>query len=166
VSAAAEVLADQGLDAPLQVIAERASVSRDTLFRSFPNRTGLALAVLTQDVGDLADRTKSWAREADVFLWFLEKLADLCVRNAGLADALRSAAPESLAALRRTVVEAGGRALRDAQIDGRVREDVDADDILVIANLLSAGLSGDLVERRAVSLQTREIVLRGLRARQ
>jgi AcrR family transcriptional regulator len=166
VNAAAEVLAEQGLDAPFRVIAERASVSRNTLFRSFPNRTGLALAVLTQEVEDLADRTNSWAGEDDVFFRFLQELADLCVRHAGLADALRSAVPEALAPLRDTLVEVGAWALQDAQIEGRVREDVNADDILMIANLLSAGLSGDLAERRVVSLRTREIVLSGLRARQ
>jgi AcrR family transcriptional regulator len=163
--AAAEVLSEHGLDAPLELIAERAGVGRDTLSRDFPDRVDLAVAVLAQEVDDLADRTRSWAGEADVFLWFLDALADLCVRNAAVLEALRSAAPQALAPLRRTLVEAGGRALRDAQMAGLVRADLKAGDILAIATLLGAGLSGDLAERQTVSLRTREIILGGLKAR-
>jgi AcrR family transcriptional regulator len=163
--AAAEVLAEHGLDAPLELIAERAGVGRDTLYRDFPDPIALAVAVLAQDVDDLSDRAKWWAGEADVFLWFLEELADLYVRNASVADALRSVAPEALEPLRRTIVEAGGRALHDAQMAGVVRADLKPGDILTIATQLSAGLSGDFAERQAASLRTREVILSGLRAR-
>src|SRR5882762_2746314 len=80
VSAAADVLAEHGPDAPFELIAQRAGVGRDTLDRHFPNRAVLTEAVLTQYVEDLADRTRSWAGEADVFLWFVEQLADFFVR--------------------------------------------------------------------------------------
>ena len=163
--AAAEVLSEHGLDAPLELIAERAGVGRDTLTRDFPDRLALAVAVIAQEVDDLAERTRSWAGEADVFLWLLEQLADLCVRNAAVLDALRSAAPRALAPLRCTILEAGGRALRDAQDAGLVRADLKASDILAIATLLGAGLSGDLAERQTVSLRTREIILGGLKTR-
>ena len=164
VSAAADVLAEHGPDAPFELIAERAGIERDTLDRHFPSRVVLTQAVLTQYVEDLADRTRSWAGEADVFLWFVEQLADLFVRTAGLPEALRVTAPETLESLRHTIIEVGGRALRDAQMEGLVRADVTADDIMMITTLLGAGLSGGLAERRAVSLRTREIVLSGLKA--
>jgi AcrR family transcriptional regulator len=164
VSAAADVLAEHGPDAPFELIAERAGVGRDTLDRHFPNRVVLTEAVLTQYVEDLADRTRSWAGEADVFLWFVEQLADFFVRTEGLPDALQATAPETLESLRRTIIEVGGRALRDAQVEGLVRADVTPDDIMMIATLLRAGLRGDLAERRALSLRTRAIVLSGLKA--
>ncbi len=163
--AVAGVLAEHGLDTPLELIARRAGVEPDTLRRSFPNRIDLAVAALRQEVEDLADRTRSWGGEADVFLWFLEQLADLCVRHAEVSAALLSAAPWTLAPLRRTIVEAAGRALRDSQAEGLVRGDLTADDVLTIATLLGAGLSGDLDSRRAISLRTRSIILDGLKAR-
>lgn len=126
------------------------------------DRIALAVTALTRDVNDLAGRTRSWAGQADVFIWFLEQLADLCLRNASALDALRSAAPELMAPLGRTIVEAGGRALRDAQDAGLVRADLEAKDILTIATLFGAGLSDDLAERRAVGLR---IILSGLKAR-
>jgi hypothetical protein len=125
----------------------------------------LSAAALAQDVEELAGRTRSWSGEADVFLWFLEQLADLCVRHAEVSAELRIAAPCALARLRGMIVEAGGRALRDAQAQGLVRRDLRADDILTIARLLGAGLDGDLASRQAVSLRTRSIILDGLKSR-
>jgi hypothetical protein len=125
----------------------------------------LAVAAVVQDVEDLSDRVRSWAGEADVFFWFLEEIADLCVRNASLSEGLRSAAPDTMAQLHRSIVDAGGRALHDAQIAGLVRGDLKAADISTIVTLLGAGLSGDLAERQAVSLRTRKIIVAGLRPR-
>ncbi len=130
----------------------------------FPDSTALALAVVTQDLEDIADRAEAWAGEPDVFLWFLDEIADLCVRTASVSSALRDAAPEAVAPLRRMIADAGKRPLRDAQEAGLVRSDLSADEIPVIASLLSAGLNGDLAARQAVSLRTREIVFSGLRA--
>jgi len=125
----------------------------------------LSAAAFARDLEDLADRARSWGGEADVFLWFLDQLADLCVRHAEVSAELRTTAPCALARLRGTIVEAGGRALRDAQAQGLVRNDLRADDILTIARLLGAGLDGDLASRRAVSLRTRSIILDGLKSR-
>jgi hypothetical protein len=125
----------------------------------------LSTAAITRDVEDLAGRARSWGGEADVFFWFLDQLADLCVRHADVAAELRATAPGALAPLQRLIVEAGGRALCDAQAEGLVRRDLRPDDMLTIVRLLSAGLDGDLASRRAVSLRTRSIVRDGLRAR-
>jgi hypothetical protein len=124
-----------------------------------------AAAPLARDVEDLARRARSWGGEADVFLWFVDQLADLSVRHAEVSAGLRTTGPRALAPLNRMIVDAGSRALRDAQAAGLVRGDLRADDILTIARLLSAGLDGDLASRRAVSLRTRSIILDGLKAR-
>jgi len=164
-TAAAHVLAEQGLDAPLEAIAERAGVGRATLYRNFPDRLQLALAVLTQEVDDLAARTLALGPGPDAFFGFLEDLAEVVVRNASFSVALRSSAPEMLAPVRRTMVEAGAGPLRQAQAAGRVRPDLAPADLLLIANLLGAGLSGDTVDRRAVAARARSLVLDGLRTR-
>jgi AcrR family transcriptional regulator len=162
--AVAEVFAEHGVDAPLELIAERAGVEQGLLRRAFPDRAALAAAVLAQNVTDLASRVRSWAGEPDVFLWFLEQLADLGVRDAEVLDLLRSAAPQTLAPLRRTIVQAGSRALHDAQEAGLVRADLKSGDISAIVALLGVGLGGDFAECKSVNSQTREIILNGLRA--
>ncbi|KAK0338639.1 hypothetical protein LTR94_037771, partial [Friedmanniomyces endolithicus] len=81
--AAREVLSEHGLDAPLELIAERAGVGRGTLYRHFADRTELALAVLIDGVDDLDARTRARGDDPQVFFWFVEELADLVMRNAG-----------------------------------------------------------------------------------
>lgn len=48
VAAAAEVFREHGATAPLGLVAERAGVGRATLYRHFPDRRSLAVAVLDQ----------------------------------------------------------------------------------------------------------------------
>lgn len=162
--AASGPLFEPGLGRPREHIVHPGARG-ETAFRSRPDRAALSVAALTADVTALADRARSWSGEPDVFLWFMEQLADLGARKAAVFEALRSAAPQAIAPLRRTLVEAGGRALRDAQGAGLVRADLEPGDILTVAGLLGASLDDDLVERRPVSLRTREIILGGLRAR-
>lgn len=137
----------------------------ETTSRDHPDRVALSVAALTADVNALADRARSWAGEPDVFLWFMEQLADLGVQKAAVFEALRSAAPQAVAPLRGALVAAGGRALRDAQDAGRVRADLEPGDIPTIAGLLGAGLGEDLAGRHAVNARTRDVILGGLRTR-
>ena len=165
--AARAVFADQGLDAPLDLIAERAGVGRGTLYRHFSDRTELALAVLEADVADLGRRTAEQGDDPQAFFWFLDRLAEDMVRNAGLAGVVRNVrSPDALTPLRQSLMEAGAAPLKRAQAAGLVREDLRPMDIRLIATLLGAGFQGaDEAERQAVSLRTRALVLDGLKPR-
>lgn len=165
--AARTVFASQGLDAPLDLIAERAGVGRGTLYRHFSDRTELALAVLEADVADLGRRTAEQGDDPQAFFWFLDRLAEDMVRNAGLAGVVRNVrSPDALTPLRQSLMEAGAAPLKRAQAAGLVREDLRPMDIRLIATLLGAGFQGaDEAERQAVSLRTRALVLDGLRPR-
>jgi AcrR family transcriptional regulator len=165
--AARVVLSEQGLDAPLDLIAEKAGVGRGTLYRHFADRTELALAVLEADVADLGRRTDEQGDDPAVFFWFLDRLAEDMIRNAGLAGLVRNVrSPDALTPLRQSLMEAGAASLRRAQAAGLVREDLRPMDIRLIATLLGAGFQGaDAAEREAVSLRTRDIILDGLKPR-
>lgn len=165
--AARVVLSEQGLDAPLDLIAEKAGVGRGTLYRHFADRTELALAVLEADVADLGRRTAEQGDDPAVFFWFLDRLAEDMIRNAGLAGLVRNVrSPDALTPLRQSLMEAGAASLRRAQAAGLVREDLRPMDIRLIATLLGAGFQGaDAAEREAVSLRTRDIILDGLKPR-
>lgn len=161
------VFADQGLDAPLDLIAERAGVGRGTLYRHFSDRTELALAVLEADVADLGRRTAEQGDDPQAFFWFLDRLAEDMVRNAGLAGVVRNVrSPDALTPLRQSLMEAGAAPLKRAQAAGLVREDLQPMDIRLLATLLGAGFQGaDEAERQVVSQRTRAILLDGLRPR-
>ncbi len=165
--AARVVLSEQGLDAPLDLIAEKAGVGRGTRYRHFADRTELALAVLEADVADLGRRTDEQGDDPAVFFWFLDRLAEDMIRNAGLAGLVRNVrSPDALTPLRQSLMEAGAASLKRAQAAGLVREDLRPMDIRLIATLLGAGFQGaDAAEREAVSLRTRDIILDGLKPR-
>lgn len=166
-AAAAEVFAEEGLDAPLETVADRAGVGRATLYRNFPDRTALALAVLLAEVDQLGARTREQGDGPEVFFWFLDELAQVVIRNAAMAGVLRGVRSiDALTPLRRKMAEAGAEPLARAQAAGLVRDDIGPADIRILAALLGAGFHGaDEAERRAVSRRTRALVLDGLRAR-
>ena len=166
-AAARAVLSEQGLDAPLDLIAERAGVGRGTLYRHFADRTELALAVLEEEVEDLGRRTAQRGDDPDAFFWFLDQLAQHMIRNACLAGVVRNfRSPDALTPLRRRLMEAGAGPLARAQAAGLVREDLGPMDIRLIATLLGAGFqNADEAERRAVSERVRALLLDGLKAR-
>ena len=165
--AAAVEFAEKGFGVPLDAIAERAGVGRATLYRNFADRTQLALAVFTEQVDRLGQSVNQRAHTPGLFLWFIDALAELLLRNAGLSAALRDApAQEALEPLRQKLVRIGTAPLADAQAAGEVRADLVPEDIRVIATLLGAGarMAGKSGHETA-SRRTRDIVLNGLRSR-
>jgi AcrR family transcriptional regulator len=53
IDAAREVFAESGLGAPLSAIARRAGVGQGSLYRHFPDRIGLAVAVFDDNIAEL-----------------------------------------------------------------------------------------------------------------
>lgn len=165
-AAARQVFAEEGIDAPLDRIAERAGVGRATLYRNFPGRTEIALAVLLEDVADLGERFAA-PQGPDAFLDFLVALSDRLVRNTGLGGVVRAApSPDLLAPLRAALVEAAAPALKVSQAAGAVRSDLTTRDIRVLSAMLGAGLHNAAPrERNAIARRTLELVLDAVRGR-
>ncbi|MET0843308.1 MAG: helix-turn-helix domain-containing protein, partial [Mycetocola sp.] len=55
ISAARDVFAAEGLAAPLSAVARRAGVGQGSLYRHFPDRIALAVAVFEENIGDLEE---------------------------------------------------------------------------------------------------------------
>jgi AcrR family transcriptional regulator len=167
--AAAEVFAEQGLEAPLELVAERAGVGRATLYRNFADRVELALAVMTQSVEELAETTRARGAGPEVFFDFIEDLASLAARNAGFSAAVRARTPaDALASLRAGVIAAGADPLRRALAAGLVRPDFTPGDIGLIASLVIAGASmakPDGWDQAQVARRSLDLILEGLRPR-
>ena len=165
-NAAREVFAEDGIDAPLDRIAERAGVGRATLYRNFPGRTEIALAVLLDDVAELGVRF-SEPRSPEAFLDFIVALSERLVRNTALGGVVgASPTPDILTPLRRAMVVAALPALKVSQAAGVVRADLDAPDIRVLSAMLGAGLhNAEPRERTAIARRTLELVLDAVRAR-
>ncbi|OMI88291.1 TetR family transcriptional regulator [Streptomyces sp. M1013] len=133
--AAHEVFTEQGLDAPLDVIARRAGVGNATLYRHFPTRAALVDAVFrdsltgTMDAGERARKAPdAWAG----LTAYLEVVFRTLAADRGSNDLMTThlRGVESLEAVHghnRRTVDALLSRLRD---EGTVRSDVTTEDVL------------------------------------
>jgi AcrR family transcriptional regulator len=89
--AAAAVLGEQGLDAPLDEVARRAGVSIGTLYNHFADRAALVAAILPEQLSPLtpiAERAMADPDPWQGFVGFLEGLFALQARDRGINDAV------------------------------------------------------------------------------
>jgi AcrR family transcriptional regulator len=165
-AAARLVFAEEGIDAPLDRIAERAGVGRATLYRNFPGRAEIALAVLADEVAALGERFARPTRP-DAFLDFVAALSETLTRNTALGGVVRAApSPEILTPLRAALVKAATPALKVSQTAGVVRADLKPADIRIVSAMLGAALNNAVsAERNAIARRTLELVLDAVRAR-
>ncbi|MET8937520.1 helix-turn-helix domain-containing protein [Streptomyces rubiginosohelvolus] len=93
-AAAAEVFVTSGVDAPIREIAKRAGVGMGTIYRHFPTRADLVVAVYRHQVEACAEAGPALLAEEESPFTVLERWVDLfvdfLVTKHGLADALRS----------------------------------------------------------------------------
>lgn len=158
--AASEVFAESGVDAPVREIAERAGVGLGTVYRHFPQRSDLIVAVFQRNVDACADASPVLAKEYPplmaLSLW-MERYVDFIATKHGLCKALYSgdAAYKALPEYFNKRLRPALISLLDAAVKARaIRPGADPDDLLVaIASLCNAGYGRDQqYARRMVKL--------------
>ncbi len=96
VEAAATVFAVAGVDAPIKDIADQAGVGVGTVYRRFPKRSDLIVAVFRHEVETCAQAAASLAAQHAPFealsRW-IDRFLDLVITKRGMAAALQSGAP-------------------------------------------------------------------------
>lgn len=102
IEAAVQVFRDGGVDAPMKDIAEKAGVGVGTVYRRFPKRSDLIIAVFRHEVDACAAAAETIAADHASFealLRWIDRYIALIVTKRGLSAALHSDAPayESLA---------------------------------------------------------------------
>ncbi|MEH3055430.1 MAG: helix-turn-helix domain containing protein [Patulibacter minatonensis] len=171
VRAARELFAEQGVDAPMDEVARRAGVGAGTLYRHFPDRGALVLAVVQDDWQVVLD-AEVRALEGDgdpvddLDRW-LTALAFHQASMRGLVAAIVDCATKGcrddpLVRHCATTMEAAARLLARAQATGRLRADLTAPEVLDLVNgvvLASDRHSDQLSQVRRLL----PIVLAGLR---
>jgi AcrR family transcriptional regulator len=159
--AAKDVFADLGVDAPVRMIAEKAGVGVGTVYRHFPQRSDLIVAVFRNEVDACADAASTLsARYApgEALDRWLNRFIDFLATKRGFSAALHSGDP-AYAALPNYFLARMGPALSGllatAAAAGEIRSDVEPVDLLLaIARLCSPGDEGGITEqsRRMVAL--------------
>ncbi|HZU55917.1 MAG TPA: TetR/AcrR family transcriptional regulator [Actinocrinis sp.] len=124
----------------LNTIAKRAGVGPGTLYRHFPTREALILAVYQQEVFRVADEVPKLLAEHPPLQafrrWFHTLAAYVRIKH-GLGDALHTAAAQAVVnQVYAPIVGAVGQLLRACADDGSLRPDLDPDDVLMLMSFL------------------------------
>ncbi len=165
--AAAQVFAEQGLEATLDEVAAVAGVGVGTVYRRFPDKESLIGTLFDNAVDEIANlahsaatRTNSW----DALVWFLEEALQRQCSNRGLRDVVVGSpyAVDRMAEAKRRITPSIKFLVERAQRDGFLRDDIVGEDIPVLEMMIS--FLGNLTSTSAPDLWRRylTIVLDGL----
>lgn len=162
--AAVAIFGDQGIDAPLDLVAERAGVGRATLYRSFPDREALLIAVLSRELEALEHLSASLGDRPDRVFDLLGALAEQLVRTSAVAEAMRRARvdPAALASIHARLGEVFAAPMAEAQAAGRLRPDLTPQDAVLIVRMLGGALGG-AASPLATPARTLDLLVAGLR---
>jgi AcrR family transcriptional regulator len=158
-AAAADVFAERGLDASTAEIARRAGVGEATLFRRFPSKFDLVVAILAEHMDGVIATAEECLEEPDPWRSierFFEAMVEQQVHDQGALESVKDECLTSpvLAGRRKRIMELISRLLRRAQDAGVVRGDLTAPDVALltaaagsISGIAFPGLRADLWRR-------------------
>ncbi|MDQ1486216.1 MAG: hypothetical protein QOJ62_1909 [Actinomycetota bacterium] len=137
----------------LNTIGKLARVGAGTLYRHFPTRENLILAVYRQELQSILDSVHDLVAEYPPLealrLWLL-RLADFARVKHGLGEALQAAAGKDVDDEALTpVTEAVAVLLQACEKAGEVRPGIEASDVLLLMGFLWSKAGGDAGEQQA-----------------
>ena len=158
--AAMEVFAQSGVNAPVREIAERAGVGLGTVYRHFPQRSDLILAVFRTQMDACADAAPELASKyepGEALARWMQRYMDFVATKRGLAAALHSGDPaySALPGYFDKRLRPALETLLEAAVAARVvRSSIEADDLLRTVATLCHGPDGKepVYARRMVQL--------------
>ncbi len=144
VEAARQVFAEQGLDAPLDEIAQRAGTGNATLYRRFPSRRELVAAVFAERMAEHLAAVDAGLGDPDPwsgFASYVKTAAAMQARDRGIADLVTmdlSGAPD-IERLRSEAFNGLVRLVERARTAGVLRADFTTEDVVIVL-MANAGL--------------------------
>lgn len=164
--AAMEVFAESGVDAPVREIAERAGVGLGTVYRHFPQRSDLIVAVFQSQVDTCAEAAVAIAKKyepGEALARWMQRFVDFIATKRGLAKALHSGDPaySALPAYFDKYLRPVLEGLLDAAVTaGAVRPGIQPGELLRAVATLCQGPHG---EGTAYAKRMVELIVDGLR---
>ena len=161
IAAASEIMRTEG-DMPMEVICERAGLTRGTLYRNFPHRQAIYEAVLQRDLDNLSQQI---ANEADDPLAFIRCIAELMMVYDRFLGQLVDMADYDAAKNQRHMADALTPALTKAKALGLLRLDLTGADILMACRMLASHWKLDNeADYHAAFAKRLALIIRGLHA--
>ena len=163
IAAAGEIMRSDGGDVPMELIAERAGVTRGTLYRNFEHRQAMYEAVLEYELKAIAEQLSN-DHEAEP-LAFIFKMAELMMIYDNFLVSLPDMMDYDAKKNHARMVAAVSEPLAAAQIQGLLRPTLTGDDILMACRMLASHWRLDNQPDRVKAIQQRSaLLMQGLSA--
>ncbi|KRB38439.1 TetR/AcrR family transcriptional regulator [Microbacterium sp. Root180] len=156
IAAAREVYADGGLNAPFSAVAKRAGVGQGSLYRHFPDRTALAVAVFEENVRDLEAYTSPPERTIDDLM---DRVVDQAVVSTALIDLITADLHDvRVLPLGERFAAVVSRLVDRERAAGRIGAHIDAEDVMMAVGMLATEIArADPPSRPAVADRARAL---------
>ena len=161
IEAASHCMRAEGGDVPMEAIAERAGVTRGTIYRNFPDRQAMYQAVLDSDLEQLIEKIDRQS-EAEP-LAFIRLMAEMMMVYEKFLHLLARMPDFRACEAQPRMVAAISGPLHRAQMLGLIRPDLDGQSILIACRMLAGHVGLDNPSIAADPFQQRfELLLLGI----
>ena len=134
--AASEIMRSHGGDVPMELIAERAGLTRGTLYRNFPHRQAMYEAVLKNDLETMLRHIEAEGSRDP--LAFIRGMTELMMVYDKFLVSLADMADYDAEKNQARMVEAIAAPLAAAQAEGLLHSRLTGDDILMACRMLAS----------------------------
>lgn len=150
IAAAREVFASDGLQAPFNAIAKRAGVGQGSLYRHFPDRLDLAVAVFDENIDEIEASVEPGVATLDELL---DAIIEQAVVSSALIDLIwRNQHDERVTHLGARLARIVGGVLERERAAGRIGDHVEVADVLLAVTMLADVVARtDAAERQRVA---------------
>jgi AcrR family transcriptional regulator len=139
IAAAREVYAEGGLNVPFSAVAKRAGVGQGSLYRHFPDRTTLAVAVFEENVGDLEAYTSPPDRTIDDLL---DRVVDQAVVSTALIDLITADLHDArVVPLGDRFAAVVSRLVGRERAAGRLGDHIEAEDVMMAIGMMATEIA-------------------------
>jgi AcrR family transcriptional regulator len=139
IEVANDAFRDEGLDVSVAEIARRAGVGSGTLFRNFPTKSDLIVAIIQQHVDtwiDVLERANEREDTGDAFAEFFSEAVKFSCSDRGMLEAVKEGIVDQPQLIERKerAYALTEQLIARAQKAGAVRKGLTADDIYALSN--------------------------------
>lgn len=165
-AAAAKLFHSEGFDVPFELIAKEAGVTRTTIYRNFPDRLALGMAIFEDNIVVMEKLAKEVKGQEDGFFTLLYLFRDKFVESSALTNALQrqTGGEKKINEMRRRLEELLKPLLVTAKAAKLIQSYITPSDISLIIQMLVGAIDNgdDNLQRAKKSERAMKMLLSGI----